>query len=137
MIPRPLVRFGARIVHRLRRRGSTEGVHALAVTPGGNVVLVRLTYAEGWRLPGGGRRRGEGALDGILRELREEIGLCAFASAERLDDSLGSALFVVRGVEYAPRQTWEVEEVREFEPGALEGAAGGTAAVIERYRERL
>jgi 8-oxo-dGTP pyrophosphatase MutT (NUDIX family) len=137
MIPRPLVRFGARLIHRFRRRGPAEGVHAIPVTPGGRIVLVRLTYAEGWRLPGGGRKRAEPALLGTLRELREEIGLRAYASAERLEDSLGSALFLVRGVEYAPRRTWEVEEVREFDPGDLEGGAGWTVAVIERFRARI
>jgi len=137
MIPRALVRLVARLVHRFRRRGSAEGVHAIPVTPAGRIVLVRLTYAEGWRLPGGGRKRGAPALEGPLRELREEIGLGVYASAERLDDSLGSAVFLIHGVEYAPRQTWEVEEVREFDPGALEGAAGWTVAVIERFRDRL
>lgn len=138
LIPRPLVRFGARLVHALPRRDpSAEGVHAIAVTLRGTIVLVRLTYVDGWRLPGGGRKRGEDALDGTLRELREEIGLSAFASAERLEDSLGSALFLIRGVEYQPRRTWEVEEMREFDPADLEGAAGWTVAVIERFRERI
>lgn len=137
LIPRPLVRFGARVVHRIRRRRSTAGVHAVPITPQGRVVLVRLTYAEGWRLPGGGRERGESELDGTLRELREEIGLSTYVSAERLEDSLGSALFLLRGIEYTPRRTWEVEEVREFDASTLEGAAGWTVAVIERYRERI
>ena len=39
------------------RRPKTYGAHAVALTPEGTVVLVRLWYAPGWRLPGGGRSR--------------------------------------------------------------------------------
>ena len=119
--------------YRLRRgmmfalRPRTQGVHALALTPGGKLVLVRLTYAPGWRLPGGGRKRREDPVEGVLRELREEIGLSSYSSIEETDNfeertqfgSDRSAVFLVRGVEYRPRRTWEVEEVREFAPEAL------------------
>ena len=38
------------------RRPRTFGAHALALTPARKVILVRLRYAPGWRLPGGGRK---------------------------------------------------------------------------------
>ena len=103
-----------------------DGVHAVALTPGRAVILVRLTYARGWRLPGGGRKRGETKVEGVLRELREEIGLVGHGAIDelepiRLNNLPGdrSALFLVRDVDYRPRQSLEVEEVREFDPTAL------------------
>jgi hypothetical protein len=33
-------------------RPTTYGVHAIPVTPAGKLVLVTLSYARGWRLPG-------------------------------------------------------------------------------------
>ena len=50
--------------------------------PSGKVVLVRLSYAKGWRLPGGGQKTSEESRDAMLRELREEIGLTAYESVE-------------------------------------------------------
>jgi 8-oxo-dGTP pyrophosphatase MutT (NUDIX family) len=103
-----------------------DGVHAVPLTPRGTVVLVRLTYAPGWRLPGGGRKRGESQVEGMLRELEEEIGLVAHGEIERIDDRLRkpragdrSAMFLVHGVVYEPRRSLEVEEVREFDPAGL------------------
>jgi 8-oxo-dGTP pyrophosphatase MutT (NUDIX family) len=103
-----------------------DGVHAVPLTPEGRIVLVRLTYAPGWRLPGGGRKRRETAEAGMLRELREEIGLLSQGTIERLGDIRPgglpgdrSAMFVVRDVAYRPRQTLEVDEVREFDPDGL------------------
>src|SRR5687768_2786550 len=63
-----------------------SGVHAVPVTGQGKVVLVRLTYAPGWRVPGGGRKRGEAPEAAILRELREEIGLLSHGAIERLEE---------------------------------------------------
>jgi 8-oxo-dGTP pyrophosphatase MutT (NUDIX family) len=109
-----------------------DGVHAVALTPRGTVVLVRLTYASGWRLPGGGRKRGETQEEGMLRELREEIGLVAHGAIERLDDRLEegrhghrSAMFLVHDVAYAARPNFEIEEVREFDPADLPRNLGG------------
>ncbi|HEX8307104.1 MAG TPA: NUDIX domain-containing protein [Allosphingosinicella sp.] len=103
------------------------GVHAVPLTRNGKVVLVRLTYAPGWRVPGGGLKRGEGAEQGMLRELREEIGLLSHGAIEPLAEKRGgseeaeqpSAYFVVRDVVYRPRRSVEVEEVREFDPARL------------------
>jgi len=39
------------------RRPRTFGAHALALTPERKLILVRLRYAPGWRLPGGGMAR--------------------------------------------------------------------------------
>lgn len=131
-LPRPLIRTVFTFLQGLRRllwlvtgpRG--DGVHAVPLTPGGRVVLVRLTYAPGWRLPGGGQKKSETAVEGMLRELREEIGLVAHGAIERLADIRPgglpgdrSALFLIRDVEYRPRQSLEVEEVGEFDMADL------------------
>jgi len=114
-------------VHRLLkafwflRRPRTFGAHALALTPQGKVVLVKLRYAPGWRLPGGGRAEHEDPRDAVLRELREEIGLVSHGEvrlAAELDEPADfkhdlAALFVVRDVRYRPRWSWEVEAIIE------------------------
>ena len=97
-------------------------------------MLVTLSYAKGWRLPGGGQKPNEASHAAILRELREEIGLTAHGSVEmvtifshRPDYRYGkAALFVVRDVRYRPRWSLEVKEVEEFELDAL---PAGTAAI--------
>jgi ADP-ribose pyrophosphatase YjhB (NUDIX family) len=102
-------------------------VHGVPLTPDGKVVLVTLSYANGWRLPGGGRKANEVPSAAILRELREEIGLTAYTDLEpvcdfkhRPDHRHGEAtLFVVRGVEYQPRWSLEVKAVEAFELNAL------------------
>lgn len=131
-LPRPLIRIVFTFLQGLRKLlwlvtgPGRDGVHAVPLTAQGKVVLVRLTYAPGWRLPGGGRKRGETVEAGMLRELREEIGLIGHSSIERLEDIRPSALpgdrsamFLVRDVSYRPRQSLEVEEVREFDPADL------------------
>lgn len=131
-LPRPLIRIVLTFLQGLRKLlwlvtgPGRDGVHAVPLTPRGRVVLVRLTYAPGWRLPGGGRKRSETAEAGMLRELREEIGLLAHGTIERLEDVSPralpgdrSAMFLVRDVAYRPRQSLEVEDVREFDPADL------------------
>jgi len=114
-------------LHRLLRAGwlvprkRASGVHAVAVTPSSTIVLVKLRYAPGWRLPGGGRKEHEDAREAVLRELREEIGMTSHGEVQLVADLEESAdfkrgtasLFIVRGVEYSPRWSWEVEAVTE------------------------
>ena len=123
-LPRSLVRLAATSVHRVRRLvwflagGKGPGVHAVALTREGRVVLVRLTYVPGWRLPGGGVGRGEDEEAAILRELREEIGLATHGTVRAVERGF-SSYFVVEDVEYSPRQSLEVEETRAFDPAVL------------------
>ena len=104
------------------RRPRTFGAHALAFTPAGKVILVRLRYAPGWRLPGGGRGEDEDPRQAVLRELREEIGMVAHGEvrlATELEDAADykrdlAALLIVRDVRYQPRRwSWEVEAIHE------------------------
>ena len=102
-------------------RPRTFGVHAVALTPQGRIVLVRLRYAPHWRLPGGGRGETEDPREAVLRELREEIGMTAHGQVEPLAELEESpdfkrdsvSLFIVRDVEYRPSWSLEVEAVME------------------------
>lgn len=106
------------------RRPRTFGAHALALTPERKIILVKLRYARGWRVPGGGRKRGEYAQAAVIRELREEIGMTAYGRirfACELEESTDfkrdlAALLVVEDVRYRRRRwSWEVEQVGEFD----------------------
>ena len=123
-----LLRGGATAFHKLLtlgwfvRKPRTLGAHAVALTPAGRIVLVKLWYAPGWRLPGGGRSAHEPAIAAALRELREEIGMTSHGEAVlacELEESIDfkrdlASLVVVHDVEYRPRRwSWEIEDVRE------------------------
>lgn len=117
-----LVRFGMSAAYRLHRLGrrigfaTREGAHAIAFTSARHVILVKLTYAPGWRLPGGGRRRGETGVEACLRELREEIGLIRHGKIFDLGrkthcidgKSHISNLIAIFDVEYVPKR-WSIE----------------------------
>ena len=124
-----LVRAGATTLHKMLavgwffRRPKTFGAHAVALTPEGKLVLVKLWYAPGWRLPGGGRDPSEPPVDAALRELCEEIGMTSHGLVEpicELEEEVDfrrdtCSLIIVRYVEYRPRRwSWEVETVSEF-----------------------
>jgi 8-oxo-dGTP pyrophosphatase MutT (NUDIX family) len=111
----------------LVRRPRTFGAHALALTPERKIILVKLRYARGWRLPGGGHRADEDPRDAALRELREEIGMTSHgrvqlaAELEQRPDFKRdlTSLLVVEDVRYRPRWSWEVERVIEVTPADL------------------
>ena len=101
------------------RRG--RPVHAMVITPAGRLVLVRHSYVPGWHFPGGALRRGEAPEAGILRELREEIGLLRWGAVsliERRARPAGGApmpLFVFTDAEYRFRPSLEIDRVAEFD----------------------
>lgn len=105
------------------RRPRTFGAHAFALTRERKLILVKLRYARGWRLPGGGRSANEQATDAALRELAEEIGMISHgevqlaAELEQRPDRRRDlvSVVVVDDVEYRPRRSLEVERVAAFE----------------------
>ena len=144
-----IVRAAATAAHKLLklvwfvRRPRTFGAHAVALTKEGRLVLVRLRYAPGWRLPGGGRSEGEAATDAALRELREEVGMTAHGAVQlacELEESTDfkrdlASLVIVRDVEYRPRRwSWEVEQVRE---AALDSLPAGVSPQTLRWLESV
>lgn len=125
-------------------RPSTSGVHAVALTPERRIVLVTLSYARGWRLPGGGRKRAEDAEAAIRRELSEEIGMTscgALLKVARFSHSPDyrndrSSLFIVEDVCYQPRWSLEIKKVAEFDPACLPvDTAPITRRLIEAARQ--
>ena len=129
-----LLRAAATATHKLLvagwffRRPRTFGAHAVALTPERRIILVKLWYAPGWRLPGGGRDAEEPATEAALRELREEIGMTSHGDATlacELEQAVDfkrdlAALVIVRDVEYRPRRwSWEVQQVCEVEIASL------------------
>lgn len=118
---RALAPWLVRLRRKLVRRG--PGVLAAPLTPEGKLVLVRLTYARGWRLPGGGIEAGEEPRQAALRELAEEIGMTGHGEVTCVDPGADATLFLVREVRYQPRRSWEVDAVAEFSPDALPGEA--------------
>jgi ADP-ribose pyrophosphatase YjhB (NUDIX family) len=125
------------------RRPRTFGAHALAFTPEGKAILVRLRYAPGWRLPGGGRAEDEDPREAVLRELREEIGMVSHGEvrlAAELEDAADhkrdlAALLIVRDVCYQPRRwSWEVEAILETRVDDLPAGLSPRAA---RWLEAL
>jgi 8-oxo-dGTP pyrophosphatase MutT (NUDIX family) len=125
------------------RRPRTLGAHALALTPQRKLILVKLRYARGWRIPGGGRRAKESAEEAVLRELREEIGMVAHGRillAGELDETVNfkqdlAALLIVEDVRYRPpRWSWEVEQIGEFD---IDRLPPDTAPTTMRWIELL
>jgi 8-oxo-dGTP pyrophosphatase MutT (NUDIX family) len=125
---RPLANAAYRVV-RKRARGRL-GVHAIALTPERRVILVKLRYARGWRLPGGGRGEHEDPCEAGLRELREEIGMTSHAKVGLAlpgDDEL----ILVRNVQYHPRRwSWEVQDIME---AALNDLPPGLSPISQRW----
>lgn len=104
------------------RRGRTEdrppGAHAIALTRERRLILVRLRYAPGWRLPGGGRNGGETLEQAVLRELSEEIGMTGHGRVRPVA-GLGSVM-IVEDVTYRPKRwSLEVERLLEADLDAL------------------
>jgi 8-oxo-dGTP pyrophosphatase MutT (NUDIX family) len=136
------VRRPATAVNRARKRlrkasgKPRSGAHAIALTREGKVILVRLRYARGWRLPGGGRSADESVVEGALREVREEIGMIRHGHVRPLPD-IDPALVLVADVSYAPhRWSWEIEQVIEADlddlPAGMSQRAGRW---LKAYRE--
>lgn len=136
------LRFPLRGLHALLklgwfvRRPRTFGAHALALTPEGRIIFVKLRYAPGWRLPGGGRGPDEDPRDAVLRELQEEIGMTSHGEVRlacELDETTDfkrdlASLLVVR----------DVEAIIEAPPNELpSGLSPRMAAWLDALRPHL
>lgn len=123
------------------RRPKTFGAHAVALSPDNRLILVKLRYAPGWRLPGGGRGENEDPKDAALRELGEEIGMSGHGSVQlacELEESIDfkrdtASLVIVRDVSYEPpKWSWEVEDIGEF---GLESLPSNLSPLTARWLE--
>jgi 8-oxo-dGTP pyrophosphatase MutT (NUDIX family) len=113
------------------------------LTPERKLILVKLRYAPGWRMPGGGRKHGEYAQAAVIRELREEIGMVAYGRVRlacELEESVDfkrdlATILIVEDVRYRPRRwSWEVEQVGEF---ALDRLPSDTSRTTLRWLDAL
>lgn len=134
----------ARMVWRVTKP-RTIGVRAVLLDPVGRVALVRHTYLDGWYLPGGGVKKGEGIGQALHRELAEEVAVTG-ATVERVlgvyhnrregkDDHV--IVYVARAASDALRgaDALEVAEVGWFAVDALpEGTTPATRRRIEEFR---
>lgn len=60
------------------------GATGVVLNEAGDVLLVRLSYRNGWYLPGGGVNRGEAGHQTLERELKEELSLNADVTSSDL-----------------------------------------------------
>lgn len=117
------IRCGFRLIF----RPELFGVHAIPFTPDGSLILVKLRYVAGWHLPGGGVKIGESPSSAVLRELREEIGLCSHLKIDLIRETAEmnafrrghESVYLVSGVIYQPRWCLEVEAVKDFDLASL------------------
>ena len=135
-ILRPLATAAFALLRR-RARGR-PGIHAIALTPERRIILVKLRYASGWRLPGGGRDEGEDATEAALRELAEEVGMTSHRAVEQTQSG-GDPLLIVRDVRYRPKRwSWEVERIMEADLDALPADLAPVAARwLASLRDRI
>jgi ADP-ribose pyrophosphatase YjhB (NUDIX family) len=109
-------------------RPITIGVRAVIVNSEGSILLVKHSYQPGWYLPGGKLGRGESILDGLKRELRQEVGL---SLPQRPNKILGVysnfsefksdhvIVFVVKDWEMKNKGHFEIAEKQFFLPSNL------------------
>ncbi len=132
-----------RLAYRFFRRPLSLGVRGLILDTDNRVLLVRHTYLPGWFFPGGGVKRRESVLDGLHRELKEEVGVRPTVTAELFglySNSFGYrsdhvALFVVREFVHNPRPNAEIAEWGFFTFDDLPSGVGeGTQTRLREYR---
>jgi ADP-ribose pyrophosphatase YjhB (NUDIX family) len=106
----------------------------------GRVLLVRQSYAPGWRLPGGGVGWGEAPEAAARRELSEEVGLSGGAASlfglYTRKAGLAThlvAVYRITGAQVAFQPNWEVREILFADPAAP--PPGTVAATGRRLRE--
>jgi 8-oxo-dGTP pyrophosphatase MutT (NUDIX family) len=117
------------------------GVMAVAEDGQGRVLLVRHSYAPGWRFPGGGVDRGEPPEKAIVRELEEEVGLAESTAPEFIGlftrrvlwATNVVALYRLRNVRIDFKRNMEIRETMFCDPAAP--PAGTTEATRRRLAE--
>jgi len=121
-------------------RPKTNGVRAILLDETGTkVLLVKHTYIDGWYLPGGKVEKNETIIEGLARELREELGIvlggCTlFGVYENHAQGKRDTIIVLlcNGIAGTPTQTGEIEAVSYFSLTALpQDVSPGTKRRLE------
>ena len=144
-----LANYSRRFIYRLARlywrvfEPLTLGSRALVIRDD-QILLVRLSYAEGWHLPGGGVDREESHYEAVIRELKEECAIRAqspkifglyYSSRAGKRDHI--AIYEVREFEQLPnaRPDPEIVEARFFDLKQLpQDLSTGTRRRIAEFR---
>lgn len=123
-------------------RPITLGVRIVLVD-GGQVVLIRHTYQDGWHLPGGALDRGETPAHAAAREAKEEAGAYLLEPPQLLGVysafDQGNSNHVLTYVSEAfrletPTDRWEIAERRLFALRQLpQDTTTGTRRRIQDY----
>ncbi|WP_427895516.1 GNAT family N-acetyltransferase [Kribbella sp. GL6] len=144
-------RFGFRPVEQNRElelelprlRPAARGV---IVDPADRVLLVRFEFADGpvWATPGGGLEAGETVLEGLRRELIEEVGLEDFADPPHLwheehvaeghaagYDGVLNDYFLIRTDHFEPSGSLTAAELRDENVHAMRWWTAGELAAHE------
>jgi 8-oxo-dGTP pyrophosphatase MutT (NUDIX family) len=144
-----LIRLGYRVAWRLLwlsaplHRGRGRGVKAL-LSDDGRVLLVLHTYGpRRWELPGGGLHRHETPLEGVRREVREELSVelpdpkliavgCGSGRHVRRIISVFAAEVPARAIEPDHR---EIDRAEWHDPDALPARLGWqVTGAVEAWR---
>lgn len=140
-----LVKLAYRLDRLWKRAFGTKqrGVQAIALVPDGRIILVSLRYLAGWHLPGGGAKRGESAVDAVLREMREETAMLGYARLTSLgvvhEKSSGVStdieVFLIEGVELGPpsRSNFEVRTIALWDVNDLPVKCAVARARLARF----
>jgi 8-oxo-dGTP pyrophosphatase MutT (NUDIX family) len=119
------------------------GANAMIFDRDGKVLLARHSYMSGWSFPGGGIKRGEPALHGMLRELREEIGVvradppALFGIYTRRTGWATNVILIYRlsNAEVEFRPNFEVREILFVDPA--NPPRGTSAGTLRRLAEHV
>ena len=124
-------------------RGRGRGVKGI-LSHEGRVLLVQHTYGpRRWEIPGGGLRRGEEPIDGVRREIREELGvelpqaaLIAIGAGTGRESRRQMSYFAAElAVEQLTPDPREIARAQWHDPAALPAALGEhVARVIDLWR---
>ncbi|MEX2294651.1 MAG: NUDIX domain-containing protein [Acidimicrobiales bacterium] len=129
--------------------GFTVGAMCLIERPGGEVLLVQLSYRNRWGVPGGLLKRGEAPEAAARREVREEVGIeivligepavVVDAAAQRVDLVFRAQPAPGQDPDLAAPGSPEILDARWFPTDALPGLqheASGAFAAVARSTSR-
>jgi 8-oxo-dGTP pyrophosphatase MutT (NUDIX family) len=120
----------------------TIGARAIVINPQNQVLLVKHTYQPHWYTPGGGIQNGESIKAGLLRELKEEVGIIATGEVELfgiyhhtyLNVSDHPIIYIVKQYNQIESHSPEIESMQWFDYDYLPAMISpGTKRRLDEY----